>query len=92
MERSLHWFLEHSAQENTAFPVRPRGIVDYTTSLHGTVEMNPTSIHEDLGVLSMALLSGLRIPRCCELWYRWQMRLGSGLAMAVAKAGGYSLS
>ena len=30
--------------------------------------MNLTSIHEDTGLMSS--LSGLRIWRCCELWYR----------------------
>ena len=33
----------------------------------GTLEMNPTSIHEDVGQ-SLASLSGLRIQRCRELW------------------------
>ena len=42
--------------------------------------MNPTSIHE-AAVQSLALLSGLRILHCCELW--WQMWLGSGVAVAV---------
>ena len=41
-----------------------------------------------LQVPSLALLSGLRIWRCCELWGRSQMQLGSGVAMA--KAGSYS--
>ena len=40
---------------------------------------NLTSIHEDAGS-SLALLSGLRIWRSCEL----QMQLGSGIAVAVA--------
>ena len=33
-------------------------------------------------VLTLALLSGLRIQRCHALWCRSQMRLGSGVAMA----------
>jgi len=36
-----------------------------------------------LRVRSLALLDGLRICHCCELWYRVQMRLGSGIAVAV---------
>ena len=32
-------------------------------------------------VRSLALLSGLRIQRCHELWYRLQTRLGSGVAV-----------
>ena len=37
---------------------------------------------------SLALLSGLKIWHCRELWYRSQMRLGSGIA--VVWASGYS--
>ena len=45
-----------------------------------------------LRVRPLALLSGLRIRRCHELWCRLQMRLRSGVAVAVAvvEAGGYS--
>ena len=35
-------------------------------------------------VQSLALLSRLRIRHCHELWCRLQMRLGSGVAVAVA--------
>ena len=34
----------------------------------------------------MVLLSGLRTQRCRELWCTLQVRLGSGVAMAVVKA------
>ena len=34
-------------------------------------------------VQSLALLSGLRIQRCCELWSRLQMWLRSGIAVAL---------
>ena len=34
----------------------------------------------------LALLSGLRIQRCSELWCRLQTRLGSGTAEALAQA------
>ena len=37
-----------------------------------------------LQVLSLALLSGLRIRCCCELWCRSQMRLGSRVSVALA--------
>ena len=50
---------------------------------------NRTSVQEGVG-LSLALLSGLRIQRCPELWCRWQMRLGSGVAVAVVQAGSCS--
>ena len=42
---------------------------------------NLTSIHE---VPSVALLSGLRIRCCPELWCRLQMQLTSCIAVAVA--------
>ena len=38
----------------------------------------------------LALLSGLRIQCCRELWCRWQMRLGSCIAVAVGQASGCS--
>ena len=43
-----------------------------------------------LQVRSLALLSGLRIWRCCELWCRSQTELGSCVAEAVAQAGSCS--
>ena len=42
--------------------------------------INPASIHEDAGSI-LALLSGLRIPRVCELWCSSQTQLGSGVAV-----------
>ena len=41
-------------------------------------------------VRSPALLSGLRIRRCRELWCRSQTWLGAGVAVAVAVAGSCS--
>ena len=43
-----------------------------------------------LRVRSLALLSGLRIWCCCELWCRLQTWFRSGIAVAVAQASGYS--
>ena len=48
----------------------------------GAAETNPTRNHEVV-VQSLALLSGLRIQRCHELWFRLQTWLGSGIAVAV---------
>ncbi len=50
----------------------------------GLAVTNPTSIHERIQVQSLALLSGLKIQCCCELWCRSQMQLGSCVAVAVA--------
>ena len=36
-----------------------------------------------LWVRSLALLIGLTIWCCCQLWCRWQTQLGSGIAMAL---------
>ena len=33
---------------------------------------------------SLALFSGLSLRHCCKVWHSLQMRLGSGLAVAVA--------
>ena len=43
-----------------------------------------------LWVQILALLSGLRIQCCRELWCRLQMWFGSGIAVALAWACGYS--
>ena len=43
-------------------------------------------------VRSLASLSGFRIQRCCELWYRSQTRLRSRIAVAVTQASSYSSS
>ena len=43
-----------------------------------------------LQVQSLALLSGLRIWHCCELWCRSQIWLRSRVAVALAQAGSYS--
>ena len=37
-----------------------------------------------LQVRSLALLSGLRIQHCCELWCMSQTQLGSGITVALA--------
>ena len=54
----------------------------------GAMEMNPTSVYEDSGLIPG--LSGLRIRRCCELWCRLQMWLGSQVAVAMVQAGSCS--
>ena len=50
---------------------------------------NPTR-NMRLQVRSLALLPGLRIRHCHELWCRSQTQLGSCIAVAVVQAGGYS--
>ena len=52
----------------------------------GAADTNLTRNHE-VSVQSLALLSGLRIRRCCELWHRPQMWLRSCTsAVAVVQA------
>ena len=43
-----------------------------------------------MGVRSLALLSGLRIWCCHELWFRSQRRFGSRVAVVVAVVSSYS--
>ena len=45
-----------------------------------------------LQIRSLAPLSGLRIRCFGELWCRLQMSLGSGVAVALAQASGYSFN
>ena len=49
----------------------------------GSAVKNLTSVHEDAGA-SLALLSGLSIRCCHELWCRSQTWLGSYIVLAVA--------
>ena len=71
--------IQSLARELPAITQKKRG-----RSLHGSVETNPTSNHEDAGSFP-GLEGGLRIRHCCELWCRPQMWLGSGTAVAVAQ-------
>ena len=50
---------------------------------------NPTSVCEDEGLIT-ASLSRLRIWHCHKLQHRSKMQLGSGIAVAVARAGSCS--
>ena len=56
----------------------------FWSSHRGSVEMNPTRIHKDAGSIPGPTQLRLRIWRCHELWCRWQMRLRSHVAVAVA--------
>ena len=47
--------------------------------------VNPTSTHEDLGLIS-GHAQWFRIQCCCELWCGLQMQLRSDAAVAVAQA------
>ena len=78
---------------------------DHTPSLHEDISLlklyiegTPIVVQRkriQLGIMrlrvrSLALLRGLRIQRCHELGCRSQMQLRSGVAVALAEAGGYS--
>ena len=61
----------------------------FWSSYCGTVERNPTSIHEDMGFIP-GLTRWVGDLVLHELWCRLQMRLGSHVAVAVAWAGSCS--
>ena len=53
------------------------------SSRHSTVEMNLTRKNEVTGSIP-GLAQWVGIRHCCELWYRLQTRLGSGIAETLA--------
>ena len=53
------------------------------SSCHGAAEMNPTRNCVIVGLIR-GVAQWVKDRRCHELWYRSQMRLGSGIAVAVA--------
>ena len=68
-----------SERERVKAVLRPRwgnahgsisNIKSIGSSHHGSVEMNRL-VSMRMQVRYLALLSGLRIQRCCELWFRW---------------------
>ena len=48
--------------------------------------LEPSVVSLRMQVGSLALLSGLRIWHCCELWHRSQVQLRSAVAVAVVWA------
>ena len=72
------------------------GKAQFRSSHLGAAEANPTRNNEVVGSIPGLAqwvkdpLSGLRIRCCREPWCRSQTQLGSGIAVALAQAGGTS--
>ena len=64
----------------------PKSSDSHGVPVMGQWLMNLTSSIMRTQVRFLALLSGLRIQRCCELWCRLQTGRGSGVAVAVVPA------
>ena len=58
----------------------------YRSSCHGAAEMNPTSSHEDVGLIpglaqwvvgdpALQIADTARIPHCCGCGVSWQLQL-----------------
>ena len=62
---------------------------DFRSSHCGAAEMNPTRNREVAGLIP-GLVQWVKDLCCHELWCRLQMRLRSGIAVAVAQAGSCS--
>ena len=75
-KRFKTWFFNQDTQELGYQKEKGR------SSHHGSAVRNLVSMRT--WVQYLVLLSGLRIQRCCELWRRSQMQLGTGVAVAVA--------
>ena len=59
----------------------------YTGSSHYCSAVTTQLIAMRMEVPSLASINGLRILHCRELWCRSQMQHGSGVAVAVVRAG-----
>ena len=71
------WLKDLNIRQDTRVPVVAEWLTNLTRNMRLQVE-------------SLALLSGLRIPHCCELWCRLQTWLGSCIAVALAWVSGYN--
>ena len=72
------WILIHKGLQNPSLNLlysRVRAVAQWKRIRLGTTRLQ---------VPSLALLNGLRIRHCLELWCRSQTRLGSCVAVAVA--------
>ena len=65
---------------------RPYKIPQWGSSCHGAADMNPTSIHEDVGSIP-GFAQWVGIWRCRDLWYRSQMQAGSHSSGSIPSLG-----
>ena len=74
------WELQEQSSFATLFSLNGNGILGISSVAQRVT--NPTSLHEDMDLIP-GLVQWVKI-HCHELWCRSQMRLRSGIAVAVA--------
>ena len=91
LQAHRHWIKSNTLWSNQIFSLILEGLLAKLNQwilelLLWLSRLRTWLVSMKIWVQSLVSLSGLRILRCCELWYKSQMRPGSQLVVAVAMA------